>query len=115
MFIKKNGKIYFMVVFHKFGGAFWTLDYKFIRRNKLIFDKDKRTIGIYLNNNKENPKGFNNQNDKNKIIYIIAIIIASGIIIILVVFIISKFVLNKKKKAPFILDEDFEYNPVIKP
>ena len=121
MFIKKNGKIYFMVVFHKFGGAFWTLDYTFIRRNKLIFDKDKRCIGVYINNNNENNNGdknqktSNNQDDKNKIIYIIAIIIASGIIICLVVFILSKFVLNKKKKAPFVLDEDFVYNPVIKP
>ena len=117
MFIKKDGKIYFMVVFYKYGGAFWTLDYTFIRRNKLIFDKDKRTIGIYINNKNPNNDSDepNNPIDKNKIIYIIVILTASIIIIGLVVFILYKFVLSKKKKKPFVLDEDFEYNPIIKP
>ena len=106
-----------MVVFYKYGGAFWTLDYTFIRRNKLIFDKDKRTIGIYINNKNPNNAGDKPKNpiDKNKIIYIIVILTASLIIIGLVVFILYKFVLSKKKKKPFVLDEDFEYNPIIKP
>ena len=110
MFIKKDGKIYFMIVFDKNGGFFWTLGDMFIKRNKLVFDMNRRILGIYDQN--VEPE---NNTDNKKLIYIIVICIASLIIIGLIIFILYKFVWKKRNKKKYELNDDYEYNTAINP
>lgn len=108
IFIKKNGKIYFMIVFDKRGyNERWTLGNIFLKSNMLAFDIDKRVITFY-NQNKSKDK-----NPSNNIIYIIIICIAGIVILYLIGFIIYKFVFKPKAKRGIELKEDFEYTTEI--
>ena len=117
LFIKKDGKVYFLVVFDKFGyNVQWTLGNTFLKRNKLVFDIDKRIIGIYDENIKDINHKNNNDNRSysyNLLIYVIIIIVAVLIIIGLTVFIIYKFFWRKRNKKPYEINEDYEYNAAI--
>ena len=108
LFVKKNGKIYFLVVFDKNSNVFWTLGDMFIKRNKLVFDMNRRILGIYdlniTNNNNEEK-----ETNKKKIIFIVIICVAGVIIIALVIFILYKFVWKKRNKKPYELNDDYEY------
>ena len=110
LFTKKDGKVYFMVLFDKRGyNAFWHVGLSFLKRNKLVFDMDKRLIGIY-------DKSIKSDNTKepnyNIVIYVVVIIIACLVIIALIVFIIYKFVWKKRKnRANELLDENYSYDP----
>ena len=111
LFIKKNGKVFFLVVFDKFGyNAFWHFGNIFLKRNKMVFDIDRRTIGIYDKNVKEEKMNYN----YNIIIgHISVILICILIIIHLSVFIFNKFFLRKRNKKPYEIDEDFDYDAPI--
>ena len=52
IFIKKDENIYFMIII---GGLanHWKVGYKFLQRNKIVFDIDKKIIGIYDKNTEE--------------------------------------------------------------
>lgn len=101
MFVKKDGKVYFMVIFDKKGyNVDWTLGYTFIKRNKIVFDIDKRVIGFYKGDKKK---------ENIYIAYIVIISIAGAIILGLIGFIIYKFVWKKRSRKAYELDEDFEY------
>ena len=111
LFIKKDGKVYFLVVFDKFGyNVFWTLGNTFLKRNKMVFDLDRRTIGFSDENIEKEEK---NKNNHNIIGYIIIILIAVLIIIFLGVYIFNKFFLRKRNKKPYEIDEDFVYDTPI--
>ena len=108
LFIKKDGKVYFLVVFDKFGyNVFWTFGNTFLKRNKLVFDMDRRVIGLY-DENVEKEKKFN-----YLLVFIIVLIIATLTIIGLTVFIIYKFFWRKRKRKPYELNEDFDYDAAI--
>ena len=110
LFIKKNGKIYFMVVFDKNSNVFWTLGDMFIKRNKLVFDMNRRILGIYDLNVTDNG----NESKKKKIILIVVLCVAGAIIIGLVIFILYKFVWKKRNKKPYELkDDDYDYDAAI--
>ena len=103
VFIKKNGKIYFMIIFNKEGyNGQWTLGHSFLRRNMIVFDMDKRVLAFYDTNKAKNEKN-------NYIVYIIFISIAGAIILGLIGFIIYKFVYKARSKKAYELKEDFEY------
>ncbi len=107
MFIKKNGKIYFMVLFAKKGYRVdWTLGYQFIKRNKIIFDIDKRVIGFYKGDKKEEKKN-------SYIMYIAVISLCCAIILGLIGFIIIKFIFKKRYKRANELEDEYEYNSPI--
>ena len=106
MFIKKDGKIYFMVVFDKNGNVFWTLGDMFIKRNKLVFDMDRKILGVYDVNVKNNSKKLETK-------YIIIICVCGAIIIGLVIFILYKFVWKKRKKKTNELNDDYDYEAAI--
>ena len=108
LFVKKDGKVYFLVVFDKFGyNVFWTFGNTFLKRNKLVFDMDKRVIGLY-DENVEKDKKFN-----YLLVFIIVLIIATLTIIGLTVFIIYKFFWRKRNRKPYELNEDFDYDAAI--
>ena len=108
LFVKKDGKVYFLVVFDKFGyNVFWTFGNTFLKRNKLVFDMDRRVIGLY-DENVEKDKKFN-----YLLVFIIVLIIATLTIIGLTVFIIYKFFWRKRNRKPYELNEDFDYDAAI--
>ena len=113
MFIKKDGKIYFLVVFDKNGNVFWTLGDMFIKRNKLIFDMNRRILGVYDVNATSENSGGKNSSKKLETKYIIIICVAGAIIIGLVIFILYKFVYKKRKKKPYELNDDYDYDAAI--
>ena len=108
LFIKKNNKIYFMVIFHKEGNnQVWTLGNIFIRSCMMVFDMDKRIIGFY-DKKTENKENIDNDKKTKYIIYIIIISVAGFIILCLIGFIIYKFVYKKRSKKAVELIDDFE-------
>lgn len=112
VFIKKDGKIYFMICFEKEGyAATWTLGNIFLKRNMIVFDMDRKIMGFY--NQNVHPCLLSNDNIKIILLYII-IIIAALIIICLVAFIIINFIYGKRKKKIYELDEDYDYSNPIK-
>ena len=103
IFIKKHGKIFFMIIFDKRGyNELWVLGNIFLKSNMLVFDINRRTITFYDKNN-INKKEFDNT------LYLIIIIIAGFIIVCLLGFIIYKYLFKTKNKKAYELKEDFEY------
>ena len=107
IFIKKNGKIYFMIIFKKNKiNKQWILGDIFLKRNMIAFNMDKRTMTIY---DKNKPKNVN-PNSYSNLIYIIIISVAGVIILFLIGFIIYKFVIKPRTKKAYELKEDYEYS-----
>ena len=115
IFIKKDGKVYFMICFNKKGyNVNWTLGNIFLKRNMIIFDMDRKIMGFYNSNIPLN----NNVNNNKKFFCLIVIIIIAAIVIIgLVAFIIITFIYGKRKKKVYELDnyDDYDYSNSIKP
>ena len=119
IFIKKNGKIYFMICFNKKGyDVTWNLGNIFLKRNMIVFDMDRKIMGFYNKNIEYNsPTNYNdkeNYNNQKLICLIIIIIIATLVIIGLVAFIIINLVYGKRKKQAYELDDDYDYSNHIK-
>jgi len=113
LFIKKNYKIYFMIIFHKEGNnQVWSLGNIIIKNNMIAFDMDKRIIGFY---GKKNTEDDDDKKKKhiNYTKYIIIISVAGFIILCLIGFIIYKFFYKKKAKKAVELIDDFETNGTI--
>ena len=112
LFIKKNNKIYFMIIFHKDGNnQVWSLGNIFIKNNMIAFDMDKRIIGFY--DKKKTEDDVDDKKNINYTKYIIIISVAGFIILCLIGFIIYKFVYKKKAKKAVELIDDFENNATI--
>ena len=106
VFIKKNGKIYFMIIFDKNGrNAFWHLGDVFIKRNKLVFDVGGKIIGYY-------DKSIKEDKTPSIVVYIIIISIAGLVILGLLGFIIYKLE-KKRNKKPYELDDNYDYDSPI--
>ena len=114
LFMKKGNKIYYMVVFDGIGNYYqWTIGNIFIKNIMMVFDMDKKIIGIYDTSKKKEKIGKEKNNIINVTIYIVVIAITCGIIVALVIFIIYKFFWKKKSKKAYELKEDYEYTTAI--
>jgi hypothetical protein len=99
-FIKKNGKIYFLIYFlekNKFSN--WILGKPFLKKYQLFFDYEKKKIGFYTPDKKKND----NLTSKLNIIIILIIVI------FVLLFILYKFHYNQKRKRR-INEVDDNYN-----
>ena len=76
-----------------------------MKKYNLIYDLDKKIIGLY--------KGINDENKNNKtyLIYIILVIILTLVVIGLIVFIVYYMKMNIKKRAFELNDDNYEYFP----
>ena len=114
LFMKKDNKIYYMVVFDQRGyNNKWTVGNIFIKNTMMVFDMDKKLIGIYDKSKKKEVIIQEKNNIINVTIYIVVISITSAIIVGLIVFIIYKFVWKKKSKKAYELKDDYEYTTAI--
>jgi hypothetical protein len=100
LFIKKNGKIYFLIYFlekNKFSN--WILGKPFLKKYQLFFDYEKKKIGFYTPDKKKND----NLTSKLNVIIILIIVI------FVLLFILYKFHYNQKRKRR-INEVDDNYN-----
>ena len=109
LFLKKNDKIYFLIVFgKKWKWQYsWTLGKPFMKKYNFLFDQDGKQILYY---DKENDISNSNTFIGNKtFVYILWIGIGVLIIIIgILIYILTK-ILKKRKKILYELDDEFDY------
>ena len=109
LFIENNDEYIFAIVFGNNvdtpEDSTWILGKPFMKKYQLVFDLDRKIIGLYTknNNNNDNNNGFN--------IYLFLLIIAVLIVIGLVIFIVYYFQKTRKKRACELLDDNFDYIP----
>lgn len=106
LFMKKDGKFYFMICFDKKRYTVnWELGNIFLKRNMLVFDMDRKIIGFYNKN-----IGLK-QVSSNRMFWMIFIIIIAVIVFlcILIAFIIIKFFYGQRQKKAYELDDNYEY------
>ena len=97
LFVKKNDKYYFLIVFESQNVFKWTLGRPFMKKFQMVFDHDRRLIGIYLG-----KEGFINWT-------IVAIFVLGLVIIGLLYYIINYFKNRPKRIKANELLEDLEY------
>ena len=111
LFIEKDNEYIFAIVFENNifkKDPVWILGKPFMKKYNLVYDMDKKLIGLYKEKIVNNS---NNNNNNTYIIYIVIIIILILIIIGLVIFII--YYLKKKRKniANELVDDNYDYIP----
>ena len=92
----------------------WILGEPFLKKYQLVFDLDRKIIGVYKENNSRKKNDINestiNYVNGYNIIYIVLIIILSLIVIALIIYIIY-YIKKPRKYRPFELDDNFDYIP----
>ena len=111
LFLKKNNKYYFLIIYSSFSGGYWKLGKPFLKKYQITLNLDAKSISFYNHNIKEEIKDNKNNNEKTE--YIILIVIC--IILIIILFIISLLFIKKlkgerKKRANELKDDEYEYN-----
>ena len=108
LFIKYNDKYIFGIVFALTSSTEnpWILGKPFMKKFGLIYDLDKKIIGIYKGNSNGNePK--NNTN----LVLIILLVVLGIVVISLIIFIIYYIKKPRKNRACELNDENYEYFP----
>ncbi|MCQ2815949.1 MAG: pepsin-like aspartyl protease [archaeon] len=103
LFMDIGTKTYFLVQFHK-NSEIILGDY-FIKNNLILFNQDKKQIGIYIEDGiiKTNSKGL-------LIVLIVLIVLASIIAVTLILMLVYKSTkVPRKKRETELLDDDYEY------
>ena len=105
LFVKKNGKIYFLIVF---GRSWqwtycWYLGKPFMKKYNFVFDEDNSQIIYY---DKSESKSIV---EKKSFVYFIWIGIGILVIIIAILVFVLMKLLKERKKKMFELEDDFDY------
>ena len=104
-------KYYFLIIFEKSNGSGrWLMGEFFFKKYQLIFNQEKKKIGIYLGKIKVNDNEEKTWFSKNKwylilIVFLICLLIAVSIMIYLYIQVKPK----RKIKANELIDDDYEY------
>ena len=109
---EETNKYIFLIVFPtNYIGTEWGLGIPFMRKYQFTFNEDKKVIGFYHNDEKNNIN--NNDGKGNKIgLYILigfSFILFCGLLITLGMYIHKYFYGEKRKKKANELDDDFTY------
>lgn len=108
LFMLKNNKYYFKIIFVGGGYNIWRFGLPFLLKYKLIFNHDSKRIGFYNNNLK-----INKPEKKAKILtniwFWIIILIVLLIIVISTFFITKTFFGTSRRKMANELDDGFDY------
>lgn len=107
LFMIKNNKYYFKIIFLGGGYNQWRFGLSFLLKYKLVFNHDSKTIGFYNNNIKINSE--KNEKILANIWFWIIILIIILIIVISTVFITKKFFGSNRRKKANELDDGFDY------
>ena len=107
LFIEQDDEYIFVIVFdnNTFNkNPHWILGKPFMKKYQLVYDLDRKIIGLYKENN-------NIEKHENNYIYIFVLIVLIVIIIVLIVYIIYYNKKPRKSKAFELDDENFDYIP----
>jgi hypothetical protein len=99
LFIVKNNIVYFLITFQK-SKKFWDFGLPIFKKYKLIFDIDKKIIGIHLNNKLIGKY--------NILLYLIYFLL----ILLIVISVYIKFILNKNKIKNKAIELDMNYKNI---
>ena len=113
LFYEFGNKIYFLVVFPRYPieVKYWYIGKPFFLKYKLFMNKDKKTIGLYKNNNKKEIIIIEieaKNNNKNLYIFIIILLVC---VLIGVLYYLLKLRISKKLRANE-LEDKFSYIPI---
>ena len=110
LFIKQDNEYIFGIVFDENknnNDATWILGKLFMKKYSLVYDLDKKIIGTYIGNKKEDEEGKNPIN-----LTLLILLIALGILVIgLIIFIIFYMKKPRKIRAAELNDDNYEYFP----
>ena len=109
LFMLRNNKYYFKIIFAGLGYNQWRFGLPFFLKYQLVFNQDSKQIGFYDDNiiPSKNKKNDNNSIVKNVWFWIILIIII--IVIIIGTIFITKNIFTKRKKKANELDDGYDY------
>ena len=106
LFIKSDNKYFFLMIF---GTEEFIFGQPFLKKYKIIFDKENYLISLKFNKNDYYSKEILNNNKINKIDYkLIILIILLFFSIIIIIYLYYKK--PRKKKANELLDDNYEYS-----
>ena len=112
LFMFRNNKYYFKIVFLEGISNLWRFGLPFFLKYRLVFNQDKKQIGFYDDNIKiaKDTNNYNNSILKNIWFWIILAIVF--VVIIIGIILISKKIFGKKKrqKKANELNDDFDYD-----
>ncbi len=92
-----EGKKYFKIIYPDIKSKIWVLGRVFLKKYKLYFDSERKTIGIFINTDSES----------HALTYVIIILII--IIIILIVERLISYAKNPRRKKAYELDDGYDY------
>ena len=110
LFIEENDEYIFTIVFDENvdnKDMIWILGKPFMKKYQLVYDLDRKIIGIYKDKIIDNNINKNN----NLIIYIVLLIILILVIIGLAIYLIYIVTKNRRKKAYELNDDNYDYCP----
>ena len=121
LFIENEGTIYFTLISRNEKLNNWRFGQLFLKKYRLVFNHDKKSIGCYIKREKKNGNN-GEEPEKGKKLSIGIIILIIGIALLIVegiaAFICIKkcnYCSNRKKRANELLDDNYDYFAVIKP
>jgi len=113
LFIDKDNEYIFAIVFgnnmNSQDDSTWILGKPFMKKYQLVFELDKKIIGLYKENNNSNNSNYSNNKGFN--IYLLLLIIALLVVIGLIIFIVYYLIKKRKKRACELTDDNFDYIP----
>lgn len=108
LFEKKEDKYYFLIRFYAFAKTKrMIIGDRFLRKYKILFNSDKKTIGMYIHEKKEESS-----NKFKVVVFIVYFLLL--LICICIIAVLGKYILNLRKKfmkrrRAVELNDDFEY------
>ena len=110
LFLKKNGKLYFLVVFGiKWKWQYsWTLGKPFMKKYNFLFDQDGKQILYYENNDNNNIKSKSILGNKT---FVYCLWVGLVILLIIIIFLVNYLMklIKERKKKLYELEDDFDY------
>ena len=108
LFYYKDDFIYFLMLFKKIDEESYLIGEIFLKKYKIVFNQDSKTIGYYMNIKEKKENGKKTKNQFISLTNILLLLILIGIIVIGIVF--YKKRINRKIRANE-LEENFQYIP----
>ena len=114
LFIEKNNEYIFLIAFdHNVAktSPIWILGKPFMKKYQLVYDLDRKIIGMYKQKKVGDEGSLNNNNNSIFFIYIgiiSALIIVVAGLVIYIIFLVKK---RRKIKAFELDDDNFDYIP----
>lgn len=113
LFFDKYGKAFFLIIFKKSGSQnnIWKLGEPFFAKYQFTFDLDKKTVGFYNKNFKnENTSEQPKSSGSMTALYIIILVIIVAVLVVVAYYFGKKFNESRKRRANELNDDDFEYS-----